>query len=104
MKSQPLSMNELKEAFLSIKMNKSPEKDEVSFNIIQKCFGQLCELLKYLFNLTFQRRVCPDDLRIAKVTPIYKTDSSSDVSNYGPIFVLPCFSKIFERIMSFKNI
>ena len=55
--------------------------------------------LKYLFNLSIEKDVFPDDLKIARVTPIYKGEGSSDVSNYRPISVLPCFSKILERIM-----
>ena len=34
--------------------------------------------------------------------PIYKADNSSDLSNYRPISVLPCFPKMLERIM-WKN-
>ena len=39
MESQPLSINELKDAFLSLKINKSSGHDGVSFNVIRKCFG-----------------------------------------------------------------
>ena len=35
--------------------------------------------------------VFPDDLKIAKITRIYKAGDSSDISNYRPISVLPCF-------------
>ena len=34
-----------------------------------------------------------------RVTPIYKADNSSNVSNYRPISALRCFSKMLERIM-----
>ena len=37
MESQPLSINELKDAFFSLKINKSPGHDGVSYNVI-KCF------------------------------------------------------------------
>ena len=50
MESQPLSINELKNTFFSLNINKSPRHDGVSFNVIKKCFGDLCEPLKYLFN------------------------------------------------------
>ena len=43
--------------------------------------------------------IFPDDLKLAKVTPIYKADNSSNISTYRPISMLPCFSKMLERIM-----
>ena len=99
MDSKPLSINELKDAFFSLKINKSSGVDDVSFNIIKKCFGVLCEPLTYLFQLSLEKGVFPDDLKIVKVTPIYKAGDNSDISNYRPISVLPCFSKILERLM-----
>ena len=41
----------------------------------------------------------PDKLKITRVSPVYKAGDSSDLTNYRPISVLPCFSKILERIM-----
>ena len=43
--------------------------------------------------------VFPDSLKIAKETPVFKTGDLKEISNYRPISVLPCFSKILERIM-----
>ena len=43
----------------------------MSFNVIKKCFGELREPLIYLFNLLIVKGIFPDDLKIAKVTPIY---------------------------------
>ena len=99
METKRLSTNELKDAFFSLKINKSPGYDDNSLNILKKCFNSLCEPLKYLFNLSIEKEIFPDDLKVAKVTPIYKTDVESDLSNYRPISVFSCFSKILERIM-----
>ena len=99
MDSKPLSIKELKDGFFLIKINKSSGVDDVSFNIIKRCFGVLCEPLIYLFQLSLEKGVFPDDLKFANVTPIYKAGDSSDISNYRPISVRPCFSKIFERLM-----
>ena len=38
-------------------------------------------------------------MKIAKVTPVFKGSYSADLSNYQLISVLPCFSKILERLM-----
>ena len=93
MESKPSSIKRL----LSLKINKGSGVDDFSFNIIEKCFGMLCELLIYLFQLSLVKGLFPDDLKIAKVTLIYKT--GIQVSNCRPISVLPCFSKILERLM-----
>ena len=103
METKQLSMNELKDAFFSLKINKSPGYDDISFNVLKKCFSSLCEPLKYLFNLSIEKGIFPDDLKIAKVTPIYKTDDKSNLSNYRPISVLSCFSKILECIIICTN-
>ena len=66
METKQLSMNELKDAFFSLKINKSPGYDGISFNVLKKCFSSLCEPLKYLFNL--EKGIFPGDLKIAKVT------------------------------------
>ena len=77
----------------------------MSFNVIcnkKKWFGELCEPLNYLFDLSIVEGIFPDGLKIAKVTPIYKADKSSNISNisnYRPISALPCFSKMLERII-----
>ena len=34
-----LTVNELKEAFFSLKINKSPGYDDISINVVRNCFG-----------------------------------------------------------------
>ena len=99
MENKPLSINELKDAFFSLKINKSTGHDDISYNVVSKCFGELCTPLRYIFDLSFENGIFPDSLKIAKVTPVYKSGDSSSLSNYRPISALPCFSKMLERIM-----
>ena len=92
------TVNELKEAFVSLKINKSPGYDDISFNVVRNCFGPLLKPLMAIFHLSLQKACFPEDLKIAQVTPIYKADDVNKIGNYRPISVLPCFSKILERI------
>ena len=46
-----------------------------------------------------EKGVFPDALKIARVTPLFKGGDPSNISNYRPISVLPCFSEILEHIM-----
>lgn len=53
----------------------------------------------YIFNLSLKNGVFPDRLKLARVIPVFKSGDDSNLSNYRPISILPCFSKILERIM-----
>ena len=94
-----MTINETKEAFFSLKTNKSPGYDEISSNDIINCFSEFNDPLKYLFEKSIEKGVFPDALKIARVTPLFKGGDPSNISNYRPISVLPRFSKILERIM-----
>ena len=72
METKPLSMNGLEDAFYSLKSNESPGNDNISYNKIKKCFGSLRETLKYLSNLSIEKGVFPDDLKIAQVIPFVR--------------------------------
>ena len=95
----PLSINELKDAFISVQTNISPVHGEISFNVIKSSFGSLSKLLLHIFRLSLEEEIFPDGLKIAKVTPIFKAGDESDFDNYRPISLLSCFSKIPEKIM-----
>ena len=99
--TQSVSINKRIERclFFLWKQTKSPGADEINFNVIQPCFGELCGPLKYLFDLSLESWVFPDLMKIAIVSPVFKTVETADINNYRPISVLPCFSKILERVI-----
>ena len=99
MPTDSLTINQVKEAFFSLKINISPGCDEISFNVIKNCFSELNMPLKYLFDMSLESGIFSDKLKIARVIPLYKAGDPANISNYRPISVLPCFSKMLERIM-----
>lgn len=52
-----------------------------------------------IFNNYISTNKFPHQFKTARVTPIYKSDNESNPSNYRPISILPCLSKIFENIL-----
>ena len=94
-----LTDDEVKETLRSLKPNKSPGYDNISSNVVNETSDIFFTPLKYIFNLSLQQRIFPENLKIAKVSPIYKKDEEFLLTNYRPISVLPCFSKLLERIM-----
>ena len=94
-----MSINEVKDAFFSLQTNTSPVLDEISVDNIKSCFGSLSKSLLQIFRLSLEERIFPDDLKTAKVTPIFKVGDGNKFGNYRPISVLSCFSKMLEKIM-----
>ena len=90
---------QIERCLFSLKLNKRPGADEINFNVIKYCFGELCGPLKYLFDSSLQSGIFSDLLKIAIVSSVFKTSDTVDISNYRPTSVLHCFSKILERIM-----
>ena len=57
----------------------------------------------YFLTYSIQQKVFfPDALKIAKITPIFKTGGETLLTNYRPISVLSAYSKIIERTMYLK--
>ena len=56
-------------------------------------------VLANIVNSSFASGIFPAELKAAKVVPIHKEGSKSEVSNYRPISLLSSFSKIFEKAM-----
>ena len=58
-------------------------------------------LIKLLFLLTipFYHGIFPEELKLARVVPIFKFGDSSNINNNRPISIFPFFSKIYERLM-----
>ena len=66
-------VNELKDAFFFLKIRVG--YDDISFNVVKKCFGILHKPLLHIFtyfNLSFQNGIFPDKLKIARVTSLFK--------------------------------
>ena len=99
MQDKPVLINELRGAFLSLKLNKSPGCDKISFNIIKKWFNVNYKNPSNVFNLSIETGVLPDKLKIARVSPVCNTGDNSDLNNRRLISVFPCFSKILDRII-----
>ena len=72
LKKNSLSINELKEAFYSLKTNKSPGYNNINFNVVKKCFGEINETLKHLINLSLENRSFPEKMKTAKAMLLFK--------------------------------
>ena len=70
-----LNINGLKDAFYSLKTNKSPGYDDISSNIIKQFFGTFNRPLHYIYNICLQSGVLPEEINKNHATRKYKTYS-----------------------------
>ena len=56
-------------------------------------------ILSSHFNYLLEVGKFPDELKLCKITPIYKKESDELLENYRPVSNLPIFVKIFEKII-----
>ncbi len=54
---------------------------------------------KHVFHLSLTTGIVPNQLKIAKVIPIFKNGDPTALDNYRPISLLSNFSKILEKIV-----
>ena len=58
----------------------------------------IAPLLTHIFNLSLAQGFIPKDLKLARITPIYKGKGDlDDPSNYCPISVISYLVKIYEK-------
>ena len=71
----------------------------ISLSIIKRSICSISSPLTHIVNLSITHGIVSDELKIARVIPIFKSGDKALFSNYRPISVLPCFSKFLERII-----
>ena len=69
----------------------------ISFNVINNIFDFI-EPLRFIVSNSLVQEIFPEEMKTARITYIYK-GYKENIVNYRSISVLPCFSKILERIM-----
>ena len=103
MPTDSLTINKVKEAFFSLKINKSPGYDEISFNVVKNCFSELNMPLKYLIDMSLESGIFANKLKIVRVIPLYKARDPANISNYRPIFhtlvSLKCWSELCATVV-----
>ena len=95
----PTNQHEILKIVKALKSKKSTGYDGISTKLLKQIIRNIVIPLEHIFNLSLSAGCCPDLLKLAKVIPIYKKDDPNKVTNYRPISLLPCISKILEKII-----
>ena len=95
----PTDFDEVFDICSSLKAGSSPGHDDIKPDVVKAVKHLIASPLVHIFNLSMSTGIFPDQLKLAKVVPIFKSGDVHLCNNYRPISVLPVFSKVFERII-----
>ena len=95
----PCTPNEVSETIQSLKNGKSSGPNCIPIRLLKVLNSHISIELSVLINESFLTGIFPEQLKIAKVIPIFKKGLKTKKSNYRPISLLSNFSKIFEKVM-----
>ena len=73
--------------------------DQILPRVVKSTYQNFIVPITHVMDLSIINGVVPNELKVAKVVPIYKSGDRRLINNYRPVSVLPCFSKILETLM-----
>ena len=109
--SPDLSSSNLKRGFVQIlerevykvvkeiNTSKSSGIDNLSSYVLKETLSILLPEMTFLFNLSINKAVYPDQWKKALVIPIPKSGNLTSVQNYRPISLLPLPGKVLEKLI-----
>ena len=96
---KPVDEREIYNHLIHLKSSKAPGYDNIPPKLLIDAASVLARPLTFIMNLSMKESIFPKSLKIAKVLPLFKSGDRSSFGNYRPISILPCISKIAERVI-----
>ena len=80
------------------------DEDDIPSFFLRIAKNMLSFPLAFMINRSFSLETFPKTQKNAKFLPIFKKGNAKIISNYRPISLLPCISKIHERAIYNRRI
>ena len=81
----------------NLNISKSTGYDGIPAKFLKDASSEIKGVVTYLINLSLIANKFPDEMKHAKVKPLYKKNKKTEVENYRPVSILCILSKILER-------
>ena len=86
---QPTDINEIKHVVTNLKTKCPVGFDSLSTKLIQQTIEEIILPLRHIINQSFITGVVPENLKGAKIIPVYKSGNKNVFNNYRPLNIRP---------------
>ena len=93
---QRINVQKVIKLLKAIDVSKATGLDKIPNRLLKIAADVVAPSLTGIFNQSLVTGIFPSDWKLAKVSPIFKNGSKSDLNNYRPISVIPTVGKIFD--------
>ena len=95
----PTTIEKVNDPISDLKAGKSTGPSSLPTKIMKQLNDIIASPLAELINKSFQSGIFPDIFKIAKVIPIFKSESRVLCNNYRPISLLSNIKELIEKLM-----
>ena len=95
----PVTEDEIQLEIAKPQTGKAVGPSSIPISILKILKSELAGPLQVIFNTSFLTGIVPDKFKLAKLIPVFKKGSQTNLSNYRPISLLIVFNKLLEKLM-----
>ena len=97
---EPTCADEVLNVIRSCDNKVSVDSEGFNMNIVKKICEIIALPLTAICNMSFAQGVFPDNMKTAKIIPLFKSGDDKVFTNYRPVSILPQFSKVLEKLFN----
>ena len=94
-----ITISELISTVKLIKPSRTCIGNCISSTLLKDCISSIALPLLHIFNLSFDMGIFPSQLKLSRVTPVFKKGSKTTLSNYRPISSTNPLDFFLEKLM-----
>ena len=95
----PTNTEEIEDIIKTLNRRKSIGPNNIHTMLLKQFYKEISIAIRKLINLSFERGIFPDALKLARIIPIFKKGDLLQCNNYRPISLTSNISKIMEKLV-----
>ena len=90
---EPTTEHQISEICTRLRAWTSAGFDQVTIDVVKQTINLIIALLTHIINLSLSSCLVPEQIKVARVIPLFKSGTHSLFTNYRPVSVLPALSR-----------